>query len=423
LRKLIEQSGASISATVFLDNLTQPKWSDSKAKQSFRSRLEPFIPQSKTARKAADALLNRLILRLPDAIPKTWSDFDSYAQKVVAGKYLPELAKALQQAEVVFINGEGGIFGNRRESRMMLYIAYLAKRFFAKPVVLANHTAELNHPVLSEMARQVYPLLDDVVFREAMSAEHCAEFVSGRVAPDVSFAYTPAPYEAWQRVVRQGYYHHWPEHGASFDPSQPYLCLGGSSSYGQTSYDPKPGFIALCKRLRREFGQVVLTASATTDEAIFSPIARDLDLPLIPLSTSALQAVDVLGNARAYIGGRWHGGIFALSGGTPIIPLSAETFKIHALVKQFDLETPVFNALDLEGTEDSIIAFARKYLAEGEMLRNKLQQKAALLAQETVEHVRFIAERGQMVRAEPIIKMPPRATPPASTALPQIKKN
>lgn len=107
-----------------------------------------------------------------------------------------EVKQALQDCDVVMIHGEGGIFGQQRESRMMLFIAYLAKQYFYKPVALVNQTSDLSDPILYEMAKQVYPMLDDVVFREPTSAQMCKDFSEGFVAADTGFAFEPSSQKA-----------------------------------------------------------------------------------------------------------------------------------------------------------------------------------------------------------------------------------
>jgi polysaccharide pyruvyl transferase WcaK-like protein len=277
---------------------------------------------------------------------------------------------------------------------MMFFIAYLAKKHFNKPVALISHTADLEHTNLKEIAKHIYPLLDDTVFRDELSLEACKDFSKGRVAADVTFAYKPAPAETWQILARRaGFYDHGFEQNSSFDASQPFICIGGSSMFSprhQRAYKPQEALKALCLRLQT-LSQVVLTASAKPDELLFKPLAQDLQVPFIPLATSPTQAVDLLGNASLYIGGRWHGGIFALTGGTPVVSFAAETFKQHALMQQFGLHEP-FDALKLEQHVDELVELSKDYLAQGESLRQRLKCQARALAKTVPEHVRLLRE-------------------------------
>jgi hypothetical protein len=334
---------------------------------------------------AADGL-RKLVRRSERAatgrlIPEEWGEFEDNASRIVgdAGPW-PALVGAMKEADAVFIHGDGA-FGDSFgiAPRTLLFLAYIARRRLGKPVVLANHTADLDDPRLLELARRVYPLLDDVVFRDPVSLERCREFCRGRYAADTAFWFTPAPRESWLALAgRPTYFDVWPD-TAGFDPSRPYLCVGGSSVYGVRGERGEivRGYVALVERLRASYaGQVVLVASDLVDERVLRPVARSLGLPLLGARMSVQQAVDVLGNADAYVGGRWHAGIFALRGGTPIVPFSSRTFKMQALAGSAGLETVAFDALEL-GVSAALVADAlRQLLAQGAALRTKLRSWA-----------------------------------------------
>ncbi len=71
----------------------------------------------------------------------------------------------------------------------------------------------------------------------------------------------------------------------------------------------------------------MLTASDLVDEEIIRPLARGLGLPLVGLSTPIQQVADILGNADAYIGGRWHPAIFAMRGRDAVAPSVGNDFQ------------------------------------------------------------------------------------------------
>ena len=270
-------------------------------------------------------------------IPRRWEDFEVCAKTVrrVAEHGWPEILAALDEAEVVVMHGDGAMVGCGVIPRTDLFIAYLAKRHFATPVAIVNHTVDFDDPELLRMASEVYPLLDDVVFRDPMSADRWGAVCGGRAAADTAFWFEPAPRVDWAPLAtRPTYFDVWP-HTAAFDPSRPYLCIGGSSILW-AGWDPPAlahGFAALVEAVRAVYGgQIVLTASDLPDEQILGWVARRLELPLIPVTTPVQQAVDIVGNADAYVGGRWHPAIFALRGGAPVVALSSKTFKMRSLM-------------------------------------------------------------------------------------------
>ncbi|PSB20041.1 hypothetical protein C7B76_06710 [filamentous cyanobacterium CCP2] len=337
------------------------------------------------------------IANVRDAMPTSFAEFPSFASKVLAGEVMQPERAALEACDLVFINGEGSIYDRQRKGRMMLFIAYLAKVHFNKPCVLANHTADVHDPVMAEMVAQVYPLLDDVIFREPLSAEACQAFVredNSVLAADAAFTYRPIDRATFSALAaRDSYFSIHPDSASGFDPSRPYICIGGSSIYlrgDRPAYDPIPGFKVLCEKLQNYVAPVVLTAPDPKDELIFRPIAKALGLPLISLTTPTQQAVDILGNASVYVSGRWHPSILALTGGTPIITFTANTYKTQALVQQMGLETPTLDALNLHEIASDVVDLAKHYLEQGEPLRQQLRDRAEELSKLAQKNVRYL---------------------------------
>lgn len=393
LRQMIEASGAEILSALPLHKLAFLDWDARPMTQKIYQAISKTLAKPQKIGSLTQILLRQIPPYLPDVIPQTWKDFRTCASQVVKGNTLPQVRRDLEACDLVVIHGEGGIFGRQRESRMMLFIAYLAKQYFYKPVILVNQTSDLSDPLLYEMAQNIYPMLDDVVFRDPISAQMCKTFSEGFVAADTGFAFTPSAQKAWTEVASApGYFHYYPETTGTFNPKQPYVCVGGSSIYyrkDRPNYDPVAGFSKLCEALLEQT-QVVLTASAKADLPIFEPIARRLGLPLMRPELPPQQAVDVLAHAVAYIGGRWHSSIFAFLGGAPVVPLGAHTFKINSLLKHMELEVQPFEALDLERERDGIISLFNNYLAQGPSLRMTLRTRASRLGELSRENVRFL---------------------------------
>jgi polysaccharide pyruvyl transferase WcaK-like protein len=139
--------------------------------------------------------------------------------------------------------------------------------------------------------------------------------------------------------------------------------------------------------------QVVLTASDLKDEMILRPVAKRLGLPLIGLHTPIQQSVDVVGNAQAYIGGRWHPSIFALRGGVPLIPIASKTFKIDALVEMAGLESDVIPHGRLVESLPRIRQQLDDQVAQGEALRSRLRAWASQQAQACRSNVDILSVR------------------------------
>ena len=286
------------------------------------------------------------------------------------------LQHSIESCDAVVIHGDGAMAGPSTNARSQLFLAYVAKRAFGRPVLLVNHTADLEHPRLRAMADLVYPLLDDVVYRDEMSAERWSSSWPGRYAPDSAFRFRASSPEAWAAVCgREGAYDVWPDR-AHFDPTRPYVCLGGSSIF---SFDGHPqkiidGCVALAEHLcDRGREQVVLTASDSKDELVFREVARWTRLPLVGLHCPVPLAVDLLANARAYVGGRWHPSIFALAHGTPVVPLASKTFKMQALVRMAGLGETTYDIDDAFDVRGGVATTLNERIAAGEALRAELR--------------------------------------------------
>lgn len=400
LMAMIRATGGEITHAVSEDDLRLSSFgghpsplagvSEHKARETAKLFIPPLLLR----------IRRRLFTNLDDTqasrlIPQRWDDFDKSARAVLREqKYSwPDLLSAIEDADVAVIHGDGAMVGNGIIPRTDLFLSYLIKKHFEKPVIIVNHTADFDHPELLRMAREVYPLFDDVVFRDPISAERCAPLCPGRFAADTAFWFEPASRENWAPIARRPtYFDVWPDR-AQFDPAEPYLCIGGSSILC-TAWQPaklEGDFIALLKRIQSVYsGQVVLTASDVSEQVIFAPIAADLDLPLVGVTTPVQQTVDILGNADAYVGGRWHPAIFALRGGTPVVPLSAKTFKMESLMRSAGLPAATFDALDLARGIDSITRMLLDHLEGGSELRDRLRTWAAGQADNSWDNVTYL---------------------------------
>jgi len=402
LRALLRSAGGEIVHTIREDELASTAFrerSDGRAdaaRGALKERLRPWLPPALLGVRA------RLLRDAPSAnedpaIPRRWAEFEPLAQAAVAddGPW-PELIEAIRGCDVAVIHGDGCMEGIGIIPRTELFLSYLIKRHLGTAVLIVNHTADFEHPELLEMAAGVYPLFDDVVFRDSVSVERCRSLCPGRYAPDSAFAYAPSDRAEWLPVARRsGYFDVWPD-VAAFDPAEPYLCIGGSSSYGGQRGVAALGeqLAALVRHLRTIYpGQVVLTVSDLVDQAVLRPVAAALDLPLVGATIPVQQAVDIVGNADAYIGGRWHPSIFALRGGAPVVPLSAKTFKTRALAAAAGLPAEVVDANRVGDEAEVIGRRLLELLEQGSDLRDRLRRWSASEAERSRGQVAYLEAR------------------------------
>ena len=398
LRAMISGVGGNIIASVsehdlgvstFFNESFLPKDS---AENSVRAIIKLFLPPL-VLRLRRKLVVNPDVTAANRCIPEKWESFEESAKTVLKNAAWQPLLKAIAEADVAVIHGDGAMVDNGIIPRTDLFLTYLAKTHYGKPVIIVNHTADFNHPDLLRMAKGVYPLFDDVVFRDQISAERCGEFCKGRFAADTAFWFKPAERELWALVSnRPTYFDVWPD-TARFDPSGPYLCIGGSSKY---QYEKRPfpirrGYVSLVRHIRSLYkGQIVLTASDVTDQEMFRPIARELGLPLVGVTTAVQQAVDIVGNADAYVGGRWHPGIFALRGGAPVIPIASKTFKMQALAQMAGLPGDTFDVSNLDGEKRRVGRQLLSFMEMGRELRSSILMRAEELSENSWDNVAYL---------------------------------
>ena len=125
-------------------------------------------------------------------IPEAWEAYEGAAARIrrEQGYGWPVVLRAMDEADVMVIHG-ASLHGDLFVARAILFLTYLMKTRFRKPVVIANHTSGLTGELL-RTADHVYPLFDDVVYRDPVSAERWAPVYGGRFAADSAFLFAPA---------------------------------------------------------------------------------------------------------------------------------------------------------------------------------------------------------------------------------------
>jgi polysaccharide pyruvyl transferase WcaK-like protein len=401
LRKMITESGGNIIEAISEEELGCSSFLNKSGidegglhthKYVFKETLKLFIPP--LFLKIRQKLLsNANPLASDDIIPKKWEEFDPHFKYVISNKHVySDLLNAVEKSDLLVIHGDGCMTGCGRIPRTELFLTYIAKKHFGKPVIIVNHTADFSNQVLNKIAQEVYPLFDDVVYRDTISVERNRNLCKGRFAPDSAYYFKPISKADWLTVAQRfTYFDVWPD-TAHFKPAEPYICIGGSGIYYYNrNYDAVLGFSLLVEHIRSIYpGQIVLTVSDLRDKDIFRPIAKHFNLPLIALTTPVQQSVDIIGNAEAYIGGRWHPSIFALRGGTPIIPISTNTFMMQALAEMSSSSPVAFDALNLEQNKEAIGRQLKSNLEHGNDLRVKLRTWAEREAERSWDNITYL---------------------------------
>lgn len=342
----------------------------------------------------------------PPGLPPlaTLSDVEGAARQVEQGKLLPDIAAILRQCDAVLFNGENHLRPRTPKGRVLLLVAFLAMRVYRKPCVLTNHTVDLSEPALAGILQSLYPLFEEVHAREETTATACSTWVAAqrlRRIPDVAYTWPAAPREAWIGLLRrEGHCSAFPDSAEGFDPARPYVTVCPSSAFTleeHRGHDPVPALIRLCRLLQEQVAPVLLVGSCVVDVQIMRKVQAATGFPLLGLHCPVRTAIDILGGAEAHIGGRWHPSIFAATGGTPTVPMGANSHKLHSLMVQLGLEGPVFDPLDLARQVEPMVARARDLVGKGEALRSRLRSRCAELAAQVEGNLDWVQARVQPV--------------------------
>jgi len=399
LQHILAESGASLCGSISEDALSRIRFfgnsthdelvpSESNVAKAIRLVTPPLIKQFAEkifciwSRSDDDAVVPTVWSRYGEAVNRWMRETDKWV----------ELKQGLEAADVIIVHGDGSIATRSNVAFSMMFLVYLAKFVMGKPVGIVNHTVDPSDNDLDEIVRNLYPSLDVITFRETQSVERCKDFCVGRYVPDSGFWFAPAPKDAWiQLVQRKTYMNIWP-YQFDFDPSIPYICIGGSSLFypitDEQIRDLQRSYVALVEKIRDFWeGQVVFVASDLRDEDILKPLAIRYKAPFLPVVTPVQQAVDMLGHSAAYVGGRWHAGIFALRGGSPVIPIESKTFKISALCEMAGLAAKPVSAYNLEKSASDVALYIGDLLRKGEPLRMRLKAWASEQAMAVTENV------------------------------------
>lgn len=394
LRKMTLDAGGSISHTNYETGLRQV---EANPQLSISSYLPNVIRGAVGGAVNADpARIYRSFTDVTDVIPRRFEQFESYAEAVMNDGVYEFEKGAIDSADVVLINVEGLMFrSSSRITRSLLFIAYLATEYFDTECVITNVTLDSHDEHLLEMVESIFPRVNEVVFREPVSAERYGHLCDTyRTAADPVF-YLPdepnrgdlvASYGAGTLDIR-------PYSTTEFDPSEPYICVAGSSIFQTESKYPIDGYELLCRKLEEVCPQVLLTVSARADEHILAPVAERVGLDMVGLNLSVRNSLNLLANASLYVGGRYHPTIFSLKGGVPVIPFSANTHKIEGLLDLVGVDAEVFDPFRLPRTTDSIRDLATSYLDSEAIQEQSLTEED--MSEMAYKNVGYLAELDQ----------------------------
>jgi polysaccharide pyruvyl transferase WcaK-like protein/Flp pilus assembly protein TadD len=239
------------------------------------------------------------------------------------------LCALIAAADEIVINGEGSLHGATHTSISLLYLAWIARRHFNRPVRIINHScyptgsAQPMGGAVEDFYRQVYQSLDAVVVREPISAA-----LLGQLGIPVILGFDCLPLYAeahGEAIVRT---------------ASNRLLIAGSVAAG-------PAMVEACAQVaiaaRRAglrpaflFGANANLAADDRDFARLLTRATGTGVELCH-ATSEAEWLSAIASARLLVSGRFHYSIAAACLGTPFIALDSNTPKMDGLMQTLGL--------------------------------------------------------------------------------------
>lgn len=244
--------------------------------------------------------------------------------------------KAIQDCQLVVVNGEGTIHSNRPRGIALLEVAPFAKEL-GIPTALVNASYEGNDPAVCGPLVSEFSL---VSFRDSASQLEAGNTVGeSRVVPDLSLATKCAA----GKGIRKGY-------GYTDSVSFELTDLLDSILGGDEQFRAMPVLKANASTIK-EIVSRLRTRYSVRKLAAFSESPRQVGMALKARRGRILdtnQYVNELSKLEGLVSGRYHSVCMSLLSGTPFVALASNTNKISALLHDCGLsETRVISEVSL----------------------------------------------------------------------------
>ncbi len=281
------------------------------------------------------------------------------------------LVAAIEEADIVYINGEGTLHNVGRDAVALLYIAYVAKQRLRKPVQLINHsafpddTATASDSAACALYRKVYASLDFVATREALSTKLLESL---GIEPTQSFDCLPLFVERhWQSGRRR---------------QRKRVVIAGSAAWGgNDDLSAFAEFVTSANRAGLE-PTVLIGASSDLagDDSRFAETLQRLAPRQFALinAASELEWLDAIASAAMLISGRFHHSIAAAFLDTPFAVMESNSPKIHGLLGMLGVDA--FVSVSTAGLASALLEKAQEYVARSNERPLDTERKAYLLS-------------------------------------------
>lgn len=302
--------------------------------------------------------------------PHVWANSPQHAEHFTDAEFGAAFLKAnlslyyaLLGADVVVVNGEGTLHGAGRAPINLLYVMYLAKVHFKKPVHLINCSffpADDGQPneVLDALYGQVARVLDAVVPRETASKAILARL---GMATQQGFDCLP------RFIHRYGL--------LDSHIFQPTVVISGGVSLTQVQAQNFGRLLAVFQKsgVHLTFLTGAKASINQEDERVYQEMR--IQCPELNLVTAHTMCewLDVIRNSACMVSARYHHTLAAVSLGVPTVVFPSNTPKINASMAMLGM--------------DHVLNLDHDFAQVGELIQRALQQQLAPVPPENVRSI------------------------------------
>lgn len=280
------------------------------------------------------SILHQEVAMTPLRAPQI-RDFDDPAYLAAWRERDPSLFTAIQRSEVVVFNGEGTIHGLYDNALRLMYLAYVSKTVFHKPVHIINHACfpqdslVLDDPNIVAYYLKAYRAADYVAVRDAYSHQLLSAL---GIANTLSFDSLPLTARDWMK-----------EHKNPKSNTGDTVLFAGSSRFSPNATQALTHILKHVRALGLK-PQILLGAplKPAGDDKTFieSMRAADPDIEIVN-AVSLHDWFTRMLDARLLISGRFHYTIAAACVGLPFIAFEGNTPKLDALCEVLGAPAPL----------------------------------------------------------------------------------
>lgn len=297
-------------------------------------------------------MVNVREIHLLEPTPQQLKDFDQAEFGIAFLKANPRIYHMLLSSDVVYVNGEGTLHGPNKAAINLLYLMYMAKINFKKPVYLINSSffpADNGqaHDQLDAIYGHVARVIDPIVPREAHSLA-----VLARLGVTATQGFDCLP-----RFIHR--------HG-----------LIGSHEFTPTVV--VAGGVNMTQAQTLQFGQALNKAHQAGTRCIFLTGAKAMlnseDARIFEALQSVFPAItcvnaqsmrewlEVMARAACVVSARFHHSLAAVSLGTPCLVFPSNTPKTHAAMQMLGVDTLPSLSHDMSVIGDFVSAALQQHL-------------------------------------------------------------